>query len=149
MPKVYRGMFAATDGRPSVANDKNSLGVTAAADRPSTASADWAPDVEPDGDGVVGPGRGMSVAPTAADLPSHRLPKRLTNRGIPKARGSDKLCVWSHGSGPFESSAVTVGLSLRPDAANHGLVEPADRMPLDAYRQRLADTTADWEVDEP
>ena len=148
MAKVFRGMFAA-DGRPSVANDKHSLGVTSPAERPPAASTDWGPDVEPDSDGLVGPGRGMSVAPTAAGLPSHRLPKRLTGRGIPKARGSDKLCVWSHGSGPFVPSVVTVGLVLRPDAANHGLIEPADRVPLHAYRRRLADTAADWKIDEP
>ena len=148
MAKVFRGMFA-DSGRPAVASDKNSLGITTPAERPAAAPSRWVPDVVPDTSGHVIPGQGMSVAPSATDLPVHRVPIRLQGRGLPRAIGSDKLFVWSHGTGEFQPADVADGLTLRPDLATHGLIEPAEPMPLDVYRRHLTGTAPDWTVDEP
>ena len=145
MPKVYRGMFA-SEGHPKIGSGKNLLGVVTPDGGPPGA----APDVIPDQRGHLTPGSGgMSVAPTAADLPAHRLPARLRDRGVFKARGDDKLLVWSLGIGPYLDGPVAEGLRLRLDSDAHALVEPIVDMHVDEFRQHLAATVNDWVVDEP
>jgi hypothetical protein len=108
------------------------------------------PDVIPSAGGRLSVGSGgMSVAPSAAELPGHRIPGRLRARGIHKARGDDRLFVWSHGVGPFRDGPVATGLGLRLDSDSHGVVEPADDMHVDEFRRKLEATVNDWVVDEP
>jgi len=60
-------------------------------------------DIEPHASGCVRPGTGgMSVAPRLADLPPHRIPRRLRGlAGLAFAAGSNTLRVWKIGNGPF------------------------------------------------
>jgi hypothetical protein len=83
------------------------------------------------------------------NLPPHRIPRRLRVRGVTIARGSDRLSVWSHGSGPFEAGPVADGLVLRPDSIAHGLVEPARPMSVAELQGHLGATAASWVIDEP
>ena len=72
MPLIFRAMHV--DGNhPKCGPDAKMLGVRVY----PTANH----DVKPDGEGQVEPGGGgMSVAPDAAKLPVHRLPRRLRSR---------------------------------------------------------------------
>jgi hypothetical protein len=106
-------------------------------------------DIEPDDDGLVRPrDRGMSVAPSARDLPSEFFPERLrVPFNKPGARGRNTY-VWSMGTGPFVAGPVAPKLDLLPDKPGHGVVRPSEAMTLDAYRQALADTRDGWSIDE-
>jgi hypothetical protein len=137
-------------GRPLVGAGRSHLGVVTPSERPIDSDPGWAPDVTPDANGQVEPLRGgMSVAPTLENLPPHRIPRRLRVRGVTIARGSDRLSVWSHGSGPFEAGPVADGLVLRPDSIAHGLVEPARPMSVAELQGHLGATAASWVIDEP
>ncbi len=109
-------------------------------------------DIVGDGNGLVYPNTGgMSVAPTLADLPPHRIPRRL--RGLPGlagATGSNTLHIGRLGDGPFAPSAVASGLLVRidPGDARHGLVEPDAIMLLSECSRALAATRPRWEIDE-
>lgn len=94
---------------------------------------------------------GMSVAPRLADLPPHRIPRRL--RGLPglaAAVGSNSLRVWRFGDGEFQSSRVSEKLWLRIDHSHprHGLIEPDAIMRLSEFSDALAATRPLWEIDE-
>jgi len=54
------------------------------------------------------------------------------------------------GDGPFQASAISSDLDLRPDPhkAAHGFVEPARTMKKAGYDQALADTQDQWSIDE-
>lgn len=127
-----------TDGKPTVGNSALDLGVRVPA------------DVSPDSAGMVAPGMGgMSVSPSLADLPTHRLPKRLQTL-VPDARGLDTNVVWRLGEGDFVAGSVADGLQLRldPDRAAHGFVESDSPVALEQYRAALAATRDAWVVDE-
>ncbi|MBI2297587.1 MAG: hypothetical protein HYU66_01320 [Armatimonadetes bacterium] len=136
VPRMYRAMRAAEDGRPKVSNTALGLGVRAPGDPGK-------PDVWPDEDGDLQPGGGgMSVVPEWQLLPPHRRP------GHPKTPQDTK--VWMMGNGPFVFAAVTEVLQLRPDdeakgSPEHGVVEPAVVIALDSYRSALAGTRACWQ----
>jgi hypothetical protein len=139
MPRLYRSMFH--DGeRPLIGDEQNHLGVRVVADP--------RPDVQPDGDGYVGPGQGgMSVAPHWTKLPPFLIPERL-NKLVPRARGDNALKCFRHGGGEFADGPVASGLAFRHTSSKHGLVEPAERMTLDSFQAALAATRNNWEVDE-
>ena len=137
MPKIHR-VLKDTEGKPAVGDRPTDLGVRVPA------------DIQPNTVGVVAPGKGgMSVAPTPADLPTHRLPKRLQNL-VSDARGIDTNIVWCLGEGDFIDGAVANDLRLRldPNGTRHGFVEPALPVPLEQYRRALAATRDAWVVDE-
>jgi hypothetical protein len=106
------------------------------------------PDIHPDEHGNVAPQTGgMSVAPSWRQLPPWRIPKRLSAlcRG---ASGKNEDACYKLGAGPFERGAVSESLVLRPDAPDHGLVEPAAVMTLADLRVALAATRGGWQIDE-
>jgi hypothetical protein len=117
---IYRSMMA--DGlQPKVGNSARMLGI------------------RPNGDLPVGPGNmvspntgGMSVAlQTPLNLPIFRRPAALF--------GTGKDPVWGTMAGLLGPS-----LTLHPDSATHGLVEPSMTMTLSAYEQALAATQPVW-----
>jgi hypothetical protein len=108
-------------------------------------------DVNPDEQGLVGPGEGgMSVSPNPDTLPPHRLPRRL--RAIFPTRfrdasGPNALHCWWMGEGPFVPDRIANGLRLRLDPdkpEQHGFVEPDVRMNADEYESALQATRDEW-----
>lgn len=140
-------MMTADDGRPTVADSAEGLGVRVPAD----VKPDPQDRVHPSGEQL----RGMSVAPEPADLPPHRIPpKWLGVAGIREAKGRKDLEIWRMGAGPFESAPVAERLILTPDAprngrVSHGVVEPDRTMLLREYRAALASTRDEWRIEEP
>jgi hypothetical protein len=145
MPKIYRGMKD-DDGFPALGATGTTLGVRL----PDSSRPEVQPDIVPDSTGRVSPGTGgMSVAPRAADLPPHTIPRRLKSR-YSEAAGSDKLRIWSFGSGAFADGVLSDRLALRVDPENdkHGFVEPAKEMAIEEYLDGLAITRTSWTVSE-
>ena len=142
MPKIYRVMKRDGDF-PRIGPTSNSLDVRISR------------DIEPDENDLVKPqGKGMSVSPSMRSIPSILVPRRLC-RDRPDlskaASGSDNQFVWSMGVGPFVAAKVERGLNLRPDqpaGAKHGVVEPAEIMHIDSYREALHATREQWSIDE-
>lgn len=125
-------------GKPTIGDGPLDLGVRVPA------------DVQPTAAGHVSPGMGgMSVSPRLTALPPHRVPRRL-HPLVPKATGKNFCFVWSMGEGAFAAGAVALGLCLRPDLSNdkHGFGEPTAAMSIADYRQALAATQDEWQVDE-
>jgi hypothetical protein len=119
MTIVYRPMRAAHDGHPQPGNTKRSLGVVDAGE---------SADVIPDEEGIVHPdGGGMSVVQRRRDVPYYR---------------EKRDPVWK-----LDTDALPVTLQYRQDSKTHGVIEPAVSMPLDTYRETLAETRQDWERD--
>lgn len=87
----------------------------------------------------------MSVRPSVSDIPPTRVPKRLASR-ILGARGSNATFIWQYGQGPFVEGPFAEGLALRPDAADHGNVEPTEPMQPEDVLDALADTQLDWSL---
>jgi hypothetical protein len=139
MPKIHRVMTLDGD-HPVVTNSARGLGVRAGGgpndDIPVTSSSDVNPETG-----------GMSVAPTWRDLPVQRIPRRLKDLA-PGAVGSNRDTCWRMGEGDFIAGKVAQGLVLRPDSANHGLVEPEVTMPLNDFVKYVALTRDSWIVDE-
>jgi hypothetical protein len=81
-------------------------------------------DVTPDEDGVIGPGEGMSVAPEEQYVPPWR---------------SKRDPIWQ-----FQTDELPADLQYAQDSAWHGLIEAAGPMPLDGYREMLAETRERW-----
>jgi hypothetical protein len=135
-PKMYRVMTP--DGqRPKAARSARCLGVRVPPDKYR--------DVEPDAEGRVGPlGKGMSVAPTIADLPFNRMSPRLR----PDGRGKDEDRVFRLGTVAFNRMPVGNDLELAPNAPDHGVVQPIRVMQLELYEMALAATRDDWIVEE-
>ena len=52
------------------------------------------------------------------------------------------------GEGAFDDGPLALGLVLRRDSAAHGLVEPAEVVPLETYEADLAATQDQWIIDE-
>jgi len=116
MPTVYRAMTASPDGYPRTGNTVRDLGVRSDGDFR---------DVIPDDEGNVHPDNGgMSVNPRVEDIPPW-LGKRSP--------------VWS-----FDTELLPRSLKYRQDKADHGLIEPGESMPLERYRETLAETREDW-----
>lgn len=137
-------MLSDEDGQPQVGSQRSQLGVRV--DGPQ-------PDISLNELGNVEPHTGgMSVSPTLECLPFFLQPRRLRDRfpkRFPGARGKDPAAhCWRMGEGPFLDSAVNADLRLRPDSADHGLVEPARTVPLAAYQDALAATRDQWIIDE-
>lgn len=109
-------------------------------------------DIQVDENGIVHPHTGgMSVAPRPADLPPHRIPRRLRGQpGMAAAVGSDTLRIWRFGDGEFVQSKVQEKLQLRIDGRDrrHGLVEPDAIMQLSEFSAALAATQPAWKIDE-
>lgn len=117
MATVYRAMIAANDDHPQPGITKRHLGVVD--------SGEYA-DVIPDEDGLVHPDEGgMSVGPTRGDVPRHRAKRDP---------------IWR-----YDTEALPQTLQYRQDSPTHGLIEPAVSMPLEAYRELLAETRENWE----
>lgn len=135
MPKIYRVMEV-ENGYPRVGTAARCLGVRVPA------------DIEPDATGMVHCSEsGMSVGPSVAALPTHRIPGRLRNIA-PDAAGKNSDYVWSMGEGPFADSGINDALSLRVDRPEHGVVRPALSMQFDIYTAALFSTRPLWRVDE-
>lgn len=119
--QIYRGMRAGPDGLPTCGASARSLGVRVPK------------DIRPDPSGMVAPRTGgMSVAPhDPRKLPPHRRPPTL------EGTGEDPV---------FEVDPTALGgrLSFRQDSPSHGLVEPAEIMPVDHLQGALCDTRRSW-----
>lgn len=132
MPKMFRVMRKGGDGRPLTGAGATRLGV-----RKGT-------DIDALPDGSVEPATGgMSVRPSLEAIPFHFVPKRLQLL-VPGARGNNNDVVWTHGDGPFVAGRVGEELVLRPDAQDHGCVEPASQMPFEDYERAIIATQDDW-----
>ncbi len=141
MPKIYRAMRKAGDGKPFVDATGKGLGVRGE-------PVNGVVDVNLDEEGkVVLNGKKMSVAPSWRDLPFFLIPKRLKEK-FPGARGSSVLYCFRFGEGPFADGPVAEGLDLKIDGPKHGLVAPRVSVALDQYQMDLARTQDRWFVDE-
>src|SRR5947208_1283378 len=114
MPLVFRSMYRGSAG-PMVGSDSNQLGVRI----PPHPAA----DVNPDKDGNVFPGKGMSVAPQWRMLPMHLIPRRLSDK-VPKARGREDLFCWRMGEGAFTEESIEPDLALSIQSPKHGTLGP-------------------------
>lgn len=148
MPKVFRIMKQADDGKPVVGSRFGELGV-----RPR--------DMEENPLGEAHPGNGgMSVQPSLGALAQRKysrfVPSRIqdTNPLFRGATGPDDQYIWTMGSGPFVDSAVTADLNLHCDSpapngfVDHGVIEPARMLTLDDFQHALAATRSDWNMEE-
>ncbi len=121
---LFRIMLKDVVGQPVVGTSDNMLGARVGV------------DIRPDGQGQVHPGKGgISVAPEdPARLPLHLRPLRLGGVcGLPLFR--------------IEHAAVGRRLAYRPDPkkpTRHGMIEPAETMPVEAYQGALAATSPAW-----
>ena len=141
-PKVYRAMKRdPVDNLPIVGSTSSSaLGA-----RPGI-------DITVDVAGnVVLDATGMSVAPRWRDLNFTRIPKRLRHM-VPGATGANSTSCFTMGSGPFRNGVIANGLELIPDEGQapvlHGVIAPVQVVPLAQYQTDLANTRADWQIDE-
>jgi hypothetical protein len=141
MPKIYRSMKKAEDGKPAVEASGKGLGVRG---MPVNGVADVDLD---DQDNVILNGKGMSVAPAWRSLPYFLIPERLKDK-VPRARGSDQLRCFTTGEGPFADGPVADALELLVDKPIHGVVAPAGLVALDRYQADLAATRDAWSEDE-
>lgn len=101
-------------------------------------------DSQVNADGTVEPGcGGMSVSPDVQSLPKERVPPRY-KRMKPNAHGHYGDICWQMGEGSFADGQISDRLVLRVDSDDHGVIEPAYRMPLDEYHLALAATQDYW-----
>ena len=141
VPKVFRVMkHDPVSKRPIVGSGASELGV-----RPDI-------DIGSDSDGnVVTTGQGMSVVPNWRNLDFTRIPKRLKNISE-GARGPNSTSCFTLGTGPFESGAISDGLTLVPDSSvepiAHGVVAPTKKVSLDQFQADLAATEPMWQIEE-
>jgi hypothetical protein len=134
------------EGKPALGSASTAFGVRL----PNSAHKEIEPDIRPDVNGLVYPrSGGMSVSPSAGELPAHRIPRRLKSR-YPQATGNDKVRIWRMGDGPFSDARLTDVLILRIDSKNprHGLIEPAIVVLADAFVVALEETKNSWSIDE-
>jgi hypothetical protein len=141
MPKIYRSMRKADDGKPVVDATGKGLGVRGV-------PVNGVVDLDLDDEGkVILNGKGMSVAPAWRDLPYFLVPKRLKDR-FPAARGRSDLYGFTMGDGPFANGRVAIGLDLEVKSPTHGVVVPQASVPLDQFQRDLANTRSHWIIDE-
>jgi hypothetical protein len=148
MPKVYRIMKQAEDGKPVAGSGFGELGV-----RPRDVEAN-PPDEAHPGNG------GMSVQPSLAIIAlyyMHLVPRRLREANPMLFRGATAKMngyIWATGSGPFADGPFAPNLILRCDEASaeklitHGVVEPERKMSLSEFAEALAATRDEWNVEE-
>ena len=106
-------------------------------------------DLAPCQAGLAHPNQGgMSVAPSLAALPPHRVPERL-DYFVEGASGPDADRVWVIGAGVFTNGPFAQGLALRLTSEVHGVVEPDEQRPYSQYEAHLAATVSGWAVGEP
>jgi hypothetical protein len=121
---LYRAMKPHGD-RPLVEQSARGLGVR---------TEGLVRDVNPDAEGRVHPGEGMSVAPDdPLFLDPHRRPAEFG--------GTGKDPVWE-----ISDEALPGSLVVRLDAPDHGLIEPRAPIELAAYREALAETSPEWRL---
>jgi hypothetical protein len=99
---------------------------------------------------VVLDASGMSVAPNWRNLKITRIPKRLRHI-VPGAKGPNSTSCFTMGVGSFQNGVVAIGLELIPDhgaAPAHGVIAPAQVVPLSQYHLDLENTRAAWQIDE-
>jgi hypothetical protein len=111
--ELFRGMREDVDGWPLVAESAPGLG----ARNPV--------DIEPDGDGLVGPGvGGVSVSPDSPEkLPRHRRPPSWGGTGLDD--------VWAISVSEHGEKLI---FSPDPDQPEtHGFIEPGEMMTLADY----------------
>jgi hypothetical protein len=134
--KLFRTMKADDAGRPVAENSKRGLGVVAPDDIPTEERETRAPDVVPDRDEIVHPGKGgMSVTPD--DPRKMSLARRPIRLG---GRSKDPLFA-------IRSDSLAPELSFRPDPRavdRHGFVEPSSAVTLARFRLDLAATAPRW-----
>src|SRR5262249_36980623 len=141
MPKVYRVMRKADDGKPVVDATGKGLGVRGT-------PVNGVVDVDLDRHGnVILNGKGMSVAPAWRDLPYFLVPKRLRGQ-FPGARGAAGTPCYTMGEGPFQDGPLVPGLDLRQDSPRHGSVVPQQLVSLEQFQADLARTRESWVIDE-
>lgn len=87
----------------------------------------------------------MSVRPRIADIPAAFLPRRLKHLNR-NASGSESVVVFRYGdvNAGFMACPVATTLFLRPDAPDHGNVEPRTEMEYGAYQTALHATREGW-----
>lgn len=141
MPKIYRSMRKADDGRPKVDGTGKGLGVRG---EPVNGVVDV--DID-EGGNVILNGKGMSVAPSWRDLPYFLISRRLKHQ-FPAARGSADLYCFTMGEGVFADGPIAAGLELKTDSTSHGVVIPRDSVQLTQYQSDLANTLDHWIIDE-
>ena len=136
IPKVFRTMKRDDDGSPTVEPTAKGLG------------ARLGHDINVDLSGnVVLNDKGLSVSPSWRELLPYRIPKRLKHL-YPPARGGDDVHCFTMGTGAFLRSAVAQGLEFIPDSLIHGVIAPAQAVPLSVYQTDLGATRSSWQVDE-
>ena len=156
MPKIFRIMKGDADG-PIAGVGRELLGVR-------LPGGVGHADVVPNEEGVIAPATGgMSVCSGALALlgrAAPMMPKRFRalahDPSTPvalrelfiQASGSNSAAIWQMGDGEFEAGPLTQKLSLRPDSADHGLVEPFVAMSVAEYLTALEQTRSEWMRDE-
>ena len=106
------------------------------------------PDITPDEHGNIGPGMGgMSVSPSVATLPRHRVPVRLKHLRS-DATGDDRDACFRLGDVEFKNGRISEDLVLRMTSATHAVMEPIRTMTLGEYEAALEATQKDWVIDE-
>lgn len=134
MPKTFRAMKKADDGKPQVGDKFGCLGVRVPK------------DISANDEGVVDTGdKGMSVAADGfaidpAFISMDYIPV------FPSASGKKSERLWYMGEGKFEESEVSDGLVLRLKTHNNrtGLVVPSRKMKIEDFQNRLGATRDSW-----
>ena len=132
MPRMFRVMKKDDDDKPIVGQGFGNLGVRAN-------------EIDTDVQGNAIPNhKGMSVGPAWRVLSIFVVPRRLGTGG----RGKPNTHCFRRGAALFQQGACGNGLELLPDSATHGVVRPAQLVPLAQFLQDIANTRAEWEIDE-
>jgi hypothetical protein len=134
---MSRAMLKDEDDKPTVGQGFCQLGA-----RPT--------EIDLDAQGNAMPtDKGMSVAPEWCLLPFVVLPRRLDPRG----RCTKPVHCFRRGTGQFQQMMFGNNLELVPDppdrgVVKHGIVRPAQAVPVADHQQNLGATRAEWEIDE-
>ena len=144
MPRVYRSMLE-NAGQPKIERSANALGVRIEGE---------SVDVNVQANGFVKAGdKGMSVAPLPGFLPRFRVYSGLKHIVEGAKSPNANLRIWRMGVGPFQREIAAPDLMLIPDppkegVVKHGVMAPGHDMPITAYETALANTQAQWVIDE-
>ena len=144
MPRVYRSMLEDA-GQPKIERGANGLGVRIDGDKP---------DIQIQVDGTVNAEeKGMSVMSLRKFLPVYRVYYKLKHIREGAKSPNANLRIWRMGDGPFHREIVAPDLMLIPDppkadGVEHGVMAPERDMPITDYETALANTQAQWVIDE-
>jgi hypothetical protein len=130
---MFRIMRRDDDGFPTLGASASTLGVRVGADI----------DVDEQGNAVPNH-KGMSVAPEWRMIHIFLIPRRL----LPGGRGSGTRHCFRRGTAAFRQAYFGDGLELLPDSPGHGVVRPAQLVPLAQYEAAIAATREEWVIDE-